>query len=192
MQFSKNIEVLNRLMTHICRDIAAQSRIEPGETAFVIIGASVDSWVVEHPLASELRESGASVVVEPIAKPDSQSWGQTSGLLIKVDLLGLGVQYGETFHESFFGARKTKRTLTASVSFEATDVRSHVVRGSGSLSRTSVDTVLVDAIPALESASVQSTHGTIPDQESLDRYLEPFVIVGATGVAVYLFFHIRS
>src|ERR1043166_2546268 len=63
---------------------------------------------------------------------------------------------------------------------------------TGSPSAQSADTVAVDEVQGLELAAAKTTHGELPSESFLDRVLEPVVIIGATGVSIYLFFHVRS
>jgi hypothetical protein len=55
-----------------------------------------------------------------------------------------------------------------------------------------VDTVYVDDIPNLQVSSERIAKGVMPQRSAMEKFIEPFIIVGAAGVAVYLFFTIRS
>ncbi len=99
---------------------------------------------------------------------------------------------GDLFRESFLGETKTNRTVTVSLPFLAKDVQSNSVLQSGTLLYNYSDTVSTGMIPLLEQQGNPSTHAPIPERDFFDRMLEPLIIIGATGVAVYLFFHVRS
>ena len=96
------------------------------------------------------------------------------------------------YREGMFGAKKVKRTVTAEMAYQTIDADTREMRANGTLTKSKSDTVFVDMVPDLETANVQSTHAVLPDDSVLDRIFEPVVIVGAAGVAIYLFFHIRS
>ena len=63
---------------------------------------------------------------------------------------------------------------------------------AGTASRTAVDTVAEDAVASLEAGSPERGRGAVPDMQSLDRFVEPLVIIGAAGAAIFLFFQVRS
>ena len=59
-----------------------------------------------------------------------------------------------------------------------------------SLART--DTIAVAEIHDLERGTERLSPGVPPEPSWLEKFLEPVIIGGAAGVAVYLFFTIRS
>ena len=102
------------------------------------------------------------------------------------------VHYDSMFREGIFGEKKLKRTISVKLSIQATNNKTDEVLLSKSLNEHLSDTVASDDIPKYELASSKSTQGEIPAENMLDRFIEPFVIIGATGVAVFLFFHLRT
>jgi hypothetical protein len=54
------------------------------------------------------------------------------------------------------------------------------------------DTVLVDELERLETPGVPGTRGVLPPEGLFSSFLEPLILLGAVGVAVYLLFTSRS
>ncbi len=113
-----------------------------------------------------------------------------------VDILGsvaeVGVTYGEPFSEGLFSARKSQRTVEIALRFAATRIADGKILWAGTEKRSFSDTVYVDEISKLQESSKHIASSPLPDRSALERFIEPLIIVGAAGVAVYLFFTIRS
>lgn len=102
------------------------------------------------------------------------------------------VAYGEPFSEGLFSARRSARTVKVSILFSL--VRNGdgkvIMSAMDSLSRT--DTISVAEIHNLERGTEGLSPGEPPAPSFIEKFLEPVIIGGAAGVAVYLFFTIRS
>jgi hypothetical protein len=55
-----------------------------------------------------------------------------------------------------------------------------------------VASVRVAAIPIIETEGIPPPRATPPSENGMDRFVEPFVIIGATAVAIFLLFSVRS
>ncbi|MFA6456743.1 MAG: hypothetical protein WCW40_07975 [Bacteroidota bacterium] len=102
------------------------------------------------------------------------------------------VIYGDAFTESFLGSRKTERKVTLSVSGVVITNNDGKVAWSGSITKTYSDTVLYAAIEQLNAGNPPVTAYSIPELSFFDSILEPAIVTIASGVAIYLFFTIRS
>ncbi|MBI3189318.1 MAG: hypothetical protein HYZ33_01590 [Ignavibacteriales bacterium] len=140
---------------------------------------------VSQTIVSELQSKGVQVFIESTTVTPSF-------LELQINSPELRISYGDSFRESFLGETKANRTVTVSLPFLAKDVQSNSVLQSGTLLYNYSDTVSTDMISLLEQQGIPSTHAPMPERNFFDRLLEPLIIIGATGVAVYLFFHVRS
>ncbi len=120
------------------------------------------------------------------------SHDRTSGAGVSVSLGALTVDYGSPFSESFLSARLSERRINVAVRFTAVQNSDGKVLWSGTEAKSLTDTVFVDEIPVLRMSSEHVAGSVMPERSALERIVEPFIIVAAAGVAVYLFFTIRS
>ncbi|MBI5214251.1 MAG: hypothetical protein HY960_00700 [Ignavibacteriae bacterium] len=104
----------------------------------------------------------------------------------------LKVKYDDSFRSGFLGETKARRTISLSFPFLIKESQTNKVLASSTLPYSYSDTVSVSMIPMLEQEGIPSTHAPLPEGSFFDKLLEPFIIIGATGIAVYLFFHVRS
>jgi hypothetical protein len=187
-----NLEVLQGILIRLSKDIAAQSKFEPGDRISVRIQPADDSWLVEQSLTAALRELGTQVFSDTLPKGDQPGRATTARYSVNAMIVNMQIHYDGLFHEGIFGSAKIRRTATVSLAYQTSDNETHEIRSSRTLFRDDVDTVLVEEISILEQPVLKSTHAILPDDNALDRFIEPLIIVGTTAVAVYLFFHIRS
>ena len=180
-----NVELMQGLIEALTIGLAERCRLASGDSVDVRFVPAEDGWIAMQGITMQLKANGLAVFLST----DGHIHPVTS-----VDISGitLGVRYENMFREGFFGARKVTRAVAVGFSYQSTSSRTQEVVASGKLSQGYSDTVDVDAISALEYRSAGTTHAEIPPENFLDRVVEPFIIIGATRVAVYLFFHVRS
>jgi len=176
---------MQSLLERIGQEIIGRAHVRAGDTVSFRMRQVEDGWIAENAITSGLRASGCLV----FAGPDSV---RRTGYSVQLLSAALHVQYSDMYHDGFLGTRKVTRTVSAQVTCDVLRSDTREVVYSGSTAQESVDTVAVDNIPDLELPSARSTHAELPAESFLDRVLEPVVIIGATGVSIYLFFHVRS
>ena len=176
---------MQSLVETITKQIIDHSNIAQDESIVVNFQQGEDMWIAQNSFIATLKSSGYKVY----SGKDSIVQGK---IVFDVTGIDLKTRYDDTFRESFLGTKKIKRTVIAALACQMTDMRAQEVIFSKSFSETFSDTVMVDQINTLELPSAKSTHAELPSEDFFDRILEPFVIIGATGVAIYLFFHVRS
>jgi hypothetical protein len=111
---------------------------------------------------------------------------------ILVSVAEVGITYGEPFSDGFFSARKSQRTVDIALRFAATRSADGKILWAGTEKRSFSDTVYVDEISKLQESSKHIASGPLPDRSALERFIGPLIIAGAAGIAIYLFFTIRS
>ena len=176
---------MQNLIEQMTEEIINGSHILQGESIAVKLKASDDGWIAESAVNSVLKSLGYQVFFQN----DTMSQRK---FLFDVMTAHYHVQYDEMFRDGLLGVKKVKRTISTELSAQTFNTRTNEVLFSGSLSKQAADTVAVDDIQTIELPSVKSTHGELPAESFLDRIVEPFVIIGVTAVAIYLFFHVRS
>lgn len=102
------------------------------------------------------------------------------------------VFFGDVFTEGFLGNRKTSRTIQFSVMGSLVTGTEKKVLWTKPYAATFCDTVDYAAVKNIDHASIPLTAYTEPRLSFFDSVLEPAIITIASGVAIYLFFTIRS
>ncbi len=178
-----NLTVLRSVVADLGRSVVDSALRATGDTVNLDVDSSEASWIARAELASALGAAGIRVAVgaPPTGSPRAR-W--------TVRGLTLGVEYRNIRKDGLFSEAVVDRIVTATFTSEIISGGSVVFAGTTTGSAT--DTVGENRIPGLESGSAQFTRGDVPDLRSLDRFIEPFVIIGATGAAILLFFQVRS
>ena len=164
-------------------EIFRQSTLHRGDTIGLGIPSGNERWIIDGALSSSLKADSFTV----FSPADS-----LLPYLFNVLSATMRIRYTNLFREGMFGTRKVRREVFAEMTSQITRLRSKEVLYSGTVRDELADTVAVDDIPFLESGGVAVTQAALPPEHGFDRFIEPFVIIGATAVAVYLLFHVRS
>lgn len=180
-----NLEILKSLLERVAQEVVELSHLRPGDTVDFRMQPAEDGWIAQQAITSGLRTAGCQVFV----RPDS---GRRSGYGFHLLSAALRVRYDDMYHDGFLGTRKVTRSVSASVTCDVTRWETGELVYTGSHSLESADTVAADDIATLELPPAKATHAELPSESFLDRVLEPVVIIGATGISIYLFFHVRS
>lgn len=176
------LDLQRALVMELASRVLERSSIGHGERILVRVDAVPERWITEQAFLQAARAGGYEVSLSDTTTP----------VAVELRAPAVGVRYSDSFQDGFLGTRKTVRTVWAGFSCVVSAAPRGDVRLSYAFASSISDTVRVDDIPSLESSSVRSTQGSPPSDGFLDRIVEPFIIVGATGVAVYLLFNIRS
>ncbi len=177
-----NITVMRSLVSGLGRQVLDSAGAALMDTVVLDVDSSTISWIARTELAALLGSAGKQVIAGRSASDPAARWN--------VRGLTLSVEYRNIRDEGMFSGSVVDRVVTAVFSSELTDTRRVVY--AGTLTGSAIDTVAEDGIALLESESLAFTKGTVPDARSFDRFIEPFVIIGATAAAIFLFFQVRS
>ena len=119
-------------------------------------------------------------------------YGVPQDVEVSASVEDVTVSYGDPFSDGFFSPRKCQRNLDLRLTLTAKQCRGGKILWAGDEPASLTDTVNVADVPLLEQSTEHIAKGIHPQRSILERLIEPFIIVGATGVAIYLFFTIRS
>ena len=142
----------------------------------------------------EINGFFAQTLIESFRRQFSSLYVQQSvpGVEISASIREVSVAYGEPFSESFLSARKCERQIEVDVRLTAVRLGDGKILWAGSKSASYADTVFVSEIQNIQQSSEHIARGVMPVRSAMERFIEPFIIVSAAGVAIYLFFTIRS
>lgn len=180
-----NLELFQALSQKILSDSTILSQLNPALPVFLNLKNVQDAWILAQPITSTLVKKGYEILVDSMQ--ELQTFQQVTILPTKMN-----IAYGKIHRRGMFGTRKTSRICTLTLSIEITQQTLNRVILSDSFTVMATDTVSVDMIPSLENSSISCTQAVLTDESFFDRVIEPLIIVGTTGVAILLFFTIRS
>ena len=134
---------------------------------------------------SQLRDSGKEVFLVMLPAV-SDSLNRSPGDMS----LTYFVQDARVGYEAD-GRRHVTRTIDLELSYLLVAPDSKVIADS-TCTRRYDDRIRRADLDAIENETIPITQGERPKRGFLRRYAEPIVVAGATAVAVYLFFNVRS
>ena len=174
------------IFLQLCRDAVGSFNGElnlSDSTAMVVQAGSGEANLFFSPTLLEAFRSRFSAVF---------TRGEMAGVTVSAALQEFRVSYGETFSDGIFSTQRTERVITETWQFSAVRNNDGKVLWAGAKGGMSRDTIDVAEIPRLEHSSAHLVAGIGPQRSVYEKLIEPFIIVAAAGVAVYLFFTIRS
>ena len=119
-------------------------------------------------------------------QPDSTT------MTLELSVRESSVLYGEVFSESFLGERKSERTIVLTLfAVFVSHVDGKVIE-TKQISMINKDTVAFSSINELNDNSFPFSRYKVPEVSFFDSIVEPAIVTIASGVAIYLFFTIRS
>lgn len=134
-----------------------------------------------------------SIIQSLIAKNISVYERQTSAdTTLELSVRESSVVYGEVFSESLFGSRKVERKINLKFDVSLSSVTQGNIFWSQTVSHSLVDTVFFSDVAKLHDSAIPLSTYSQPELSFLESIIEPAIVTVAAGVAIYLFFTIRS
>jgi hypothetical protein len=182
----KNPKSNEEVMVDLCRDAV--------EVFYADLKISDTTEINLHIENGEVNRFFTQPLVESFRKHfvSLYTHSSVSSAEILVSIEEVHVTYGEPFSEGFFSSRKSERKVNGAFRFTAARNSDGKILCAETRRESSLDTVYVNEIPRLQESSGRIASGVLPDRSALERFIEPLIIAGAAGIAVYLFFTIRS
>jgi hypothetical protein len=177
-----NLDVMRTLVAVIGGGVLDSAGTSVGDTVALDVDSSDASWVARTEIAALLGRSGRTVVAPGGNRAPGTRWN--------VRGTTLAAEYRDIRKSGPFSGAVVDRVVSASFTSELT--RDGTVLYAGASARSAVDTVDEGSVADLEAGSPESSRGEVPGMETFDRFIEPLVIIGAAGVAIFLFFQVRS
>jgi len=178
-----NLLRMEKCIASMTRGILSQLPVRSGDSVTLAVRPEDERWLFEGAMTSALKED--SLVV--FASPDAPATYR-----MDVTASSVRLRYTNMYRDGMFGAQMVRREVSAELTATCTRGPLHEVLYSGTVKGEAVDSVRVDAVPLIESEGIPATRATLPSENGMDRFVEPFVIIGATAVAIFLLFSVRS
>lgn len=112
--------------------------------------------------------------------------------ILELSVKESSVFFGESFTESFLGNKKSERRVQLTVLSTLKSSIDGNILFSEQFTKTKVDTVNLSTIEQMNNSSLPMTNYQMPTLSFFDSILEPAIVIFSTGIAIYLFFTIRS
>jgi len=180
-----NLQVIQRYFGDMAEKILGAAAIGTDKVIGLAVRYSPESWIAENAFAARFDSIGYKV---KYAKDSAEG----APVIFRTSDAGASVRYSNAHRLSLFGSRCAERSVTVRVQAQIYDTQTGLILSGENLTEEYRDTVYVDDIPLLENPDIPMTKAEPPDESFIDRFIEPIIIVGTAGVAVFLFFHIRS
>ena len=181
-----NLELIQKVIQQMTDDILTSAHLNPGDSVSVNIPPQECAWIVEQAIVTKMKSNSIIVFSQ------QESYASVP-FLFEVRPVVVQLHYPRIFKDEISKSNLVEREVIAHLSCQIENRRTGEIVYSASLSRNSRDTITVDDVNLAEQGCVKVTHAELPaDENILDKIVEPFVIIGATAVAIYLLFHIRS
>jgi len=152
------------------------------DTLILDVDSSAPAWIVRSELFPLLSSGGRRILTSGDPGDGRTLWS--------VHGIRIGVTYSNIRKPGIFSEALVDREIRAEFTTEITGPSAII--GSLTTSRVSRDTLRENDVESMENGEMEFTRGTVPDLDSWDRFIEPFVIIGAAGTAIFLFFQVRS
>lgn len=137
-------------------------------------------WYIEAALLRDLRKSG----MQPI--PAGGSWR------LQCAVKEANVRYANIRRDGLLGARVVDRTVTLALWLRVSDREQSAYLADTEWRSQRTDTIDVAHVEKVEHPEIAATRGVVPSEGFFSSWLEPLIMVGAVGVAIFLLFTTRS
>ncbi|GEM_PF-6325745 len=183
-QVPTNVEIFRKGISVLTDSILGKVSPMPGSTIITEVTTSEGKEVIEQAIVSQLRARGFQASLD---SSDSHASSRLQTMSVE-----LKTHYGETFDRSVVGEGKTCRTISVVLPyiFRRTDSGGNLE--SETLTYRYADTISTAMIPAIEQQEFHPSVAPPPDTDVFTRVLESLLLIGAAGIAIFLFFHVRS
>lgn len=112
--------------------------------------------------------------------------------ILELSVKESSVFFGESFTETFLGNKKSERKVQLTVLSTLISSRDGRILSSEQITETKVDTVDLSSLEQMNNSSLPMTSYQKPTLSFFDSIVEPAIVIFSTGIAIYLFFTIRS
>ena len=176
-----NLRVYQSLAASLGDSIACRLPRADSQRVSVKIAPADVAWFLQDAFERPFRAMNCV-----IAGNDSARFG------VEFGATGMNVQYSNVRREGMFGQRILDREVVLQARLRLVDRFSGTVIVTGERKARFSDTIPLSRVESLEQQAIPSTRGTIPPEDFFSGLVEPLVIVGAIGVAIFLLFTVRS
>ncbi|MBN1350085.1 hypothetical protein JXJ21_11790 [candidate division KSB1 bacterium] len=148
------------------------------------------AWFVENCIIQSVNEFGISNIYQDSCSVAIEDSEMTCALFYKI--IELDLSYQPISKWSFRSEKKLHRTANASFQVRLTNCRNGKILWSGIVENQARDELPVKNAQQFRTTALPITVPEIPSQSVLKKFLEPALVLMATGVIIYSFYALRS
>ncbi len=175
---TKNLDLVQQLASRIGKGLS--SRIGPADTLLVTVQPQESAWYVVNSLRSGFKEAGIETRTDGRSEVSAEFF-----------LHDLSIRYEGPRGDAVFGDRVVDRVARLSLDVTVID-KGETLISNERFNETMRDTIRMDDIERVETVLAPASVGTMESDGFFSTLLEPIVLIGCIGVAVFLLFHVRS
>jgi hypothetical protein len=180
-----NLDLMSGILHQLGDELRAVTAADSLVPIVVTIDAETDQWFIANAVTDALQHGPRKIY----ARADSV---HEPFFDITLHVLTLGVGYSDEHRNKSTGGNDLERTVQADIRYLVVKNPSKIILADQTFSRRHRDLIDESALASLENPRIKCTQSAYRRDSVLDKMLEPFFIIGATGLAVYLLFHVRS
>lgn len=176
---AKNLDILKILAQRIATQVSF--KVAAGNTVFVQVNPKEASWYIESGLYDGFRS-------EHIGMAGTDS----AGYIAAFSLRDSHIRYENPRGDNVFGERLADRRVGLSLDVKLLRRIEQAPVLVQQFDEEFTDTISIAEIDQVENPLVDASKGTLESGGFFSTFLEPIVLLGSIGVAVFLLFHVRS
>jgi hypothetical protein len=176
-----NLAIMKELAGTLAGTIAGDCASAGFDTVAVSVVPPDPGWLIEGAILEGLQSGKISVV----AGVDT-----TDNLTISIQ--NLGVDYSNLRGAGLFGGTQVDRHVNIQLGIIARPARSGGTLFTRTYEKQMADTIMTSDVPSVENSALPVTVGRVPESGFFSNLAEPFIVIGALAVGVYLLFAVRS
>ncbi len=176
-----NLAIMKKLAGTLAGMIARDCFSAGFDTVSLSVVPPDPGWLIEGAIVEGLQSGSISVV----AGVDT-----TDNLTISIQ--NLDVEYSNLRGSGIFGGTQVDRRVHIQLGIIARPARSGGALFTRTYEEQMADTIMTSDIPSVENSALPVTVGRIPERGFFSNLAEPFIVIGALAVGVYLLFAVRS
>jgi hypothetical protein len=179
-QPAPTVSVYQSLAAEAVTQLCSQLRPPDSLRVMVAVDPPGTYWFIDEAISRALRERK----LQPV--PGGGEWR------IECGVKNARVQYTNVRRDGLLSAHVVDRTATLVLWLRVSDRQParYLLDQEWHAQRT--DTIKVSDVDRVEHPGVAATHAVVPAEGLFSSWLEPLILVGAIGVAIFLLFTTRS
>lgn len=181
LQVPSNANVVKQLCDSLCEHAAVNASLPHSASVSITILTDKYYSLIKQSVTETFQQHFSSVF-----------FSENAEILSEIHFSPVSIRYSESFSAGIFSSSKTQREIIVEASFSFVEKNTQRNIWAGTMQRTYSDTIPTSVIKDVERNGIVVMEGKQASQTIVGGILEPFVIIFATGIAVYLFFTVRS